>query len=193
MIRQQIAERDEQRVADKAKHDEEVRQTLEQIKQLQEAERAEREMRQRAQHALLDEISKINSATIEAKRRMKAQAQEEDAKIMAYLLKKEASQAEMEARELEKKQRREKEIAELRSMQQKAGDIHAEMDTLRAQKAAFEYEQECRRKESEAKAKKINEQRELRDERERQRNAREQAIVAEVRFAECLHPPGHPW
>lgn len=181
LIRQQIAEREEQRLEDKARHDEEVKQTIEQIRQLQELEKREREQRQRAQHELLEEISKINAATIDAKKKLKQEAQDEDARIMDYLLQKEKIQAEAEANEIARKQQREKEIAQLRSMQQKAVDIDSEMDAWRAQKAAYEYEMEGRKKEAEAAQKRARERQELRDERERQRNAREHAIAVEVR------------
>lgn len=180
LIRQQMAERDEQRLADKAAHEEEVRSTLERIRQLQEDEKRARAERQRAQHALLEEISKINAAAVEAKHRAKIETQEEDARIMEYLLRKEEEQDRLERQEAERKQQREKEIAELRSMQQRAVDTNAQMDELRAQKAAFEFEQEGRRKEAEAAEKKEKERKELREERERQRCAREHAIAIEV-------------
>ncbi|KAI9026870.1 tumor suppressor, Mitostatin-domain-containing protein [Hyaloraphidium curvatum] len=180
LIRQQMAEREEQRQVAKARHDEEVKATVERIRELQNLERAEREERQRAQHALLEEISRINAAAVEAKKRARAQAQEEDAQIMAYLLQKDEREAEMEAQEAARRQQRETDLAQLRSMQQRATDTNAQMDELRAQKAAFQYEQECRRKEAEAAARLNRQRQELREERDRQRMAREHAISVEA-------------
>lgn len=117
---------------------------------------------------------------MDRKKQQKHAEEDEDRKVLQYLLDKEQREIENDKTNQHRKIEREKELSRLRALQEKMSDKQAAKDALRAQRAYESYEREWRRKEKEAAEKQSNQERELREDRLKQQKAREHAIAAEA-------------
>ncbi|TPX37019.1 hypothetical protein SmJEL517_g00804 [Synchytrium microbalum] len=180
IIRKQIEERQEQLVLEEERKDQETQAMLKALRDRAEAEQREKEAKVKAQRLLMQQVVKANTESLEHKRQQRLAEEDEDRKVMVYLLDKDRRQEEAEKEKQLKKIEREKDVARLRAMQEKFADKQAQQDALRAQRAHEAYEREWRRQKKEAAEKASSQERELREERARQSLARESAIAAEA-------------
>ena len=96
---------------------------------------------------LLDEVATSNAEQISLKRLEKEREREEERRIAAYIREKEAREQEHLQEQERAKTERELETERLRVLQEKMKDKQAEMDSLRARRAAEEAERNWREKE----------------------------------------------
>ncbi|TPX50058.1 hypothetical protein SeMB42_g00426 [Synchytrium endobioticum] len=180
IIRKQIEERQEQQILEEERKDQETQFMLKAIRDRAEADQREKEAKVKAQRLLMQQVVKANTESLEHKRQQKLAEEDEDRKVMQYLLDKDRRQEEADREKEQKKIEREKEVARLRAVQEKFADKQAQQDALRAQRAHEAYEREWRRQQKEAAEKAGAQERELREERARQSLARERAVAAEA-------------
>eukprot|EP00294_Goniomonas_avonlea_P002882 CAMPEP_0114556658 /NCGR_PEP_ID=MMETSP0114-20121206/9407_1 /TAXON_ID=31324 /ORGANISM="Goniomonas sp, Strain m" /LENGTH=531 /DNA_ID=CAMNT_0001741879 /DNA_START=109 /DNA_END=1704 /DNA_ORIENTATION=+ len=147
IIRQQIQEREQQRIREQELLDQEREAMLRQIQLLKDEDHRKEEARREAGRRLLEEAAAANTEQIKRKELMKLQLAEEEERIHEYIKEKEKRDWERQM-ELERvaKQKAD-EVARLRALQEKAQDKQAEQDALRARRAQEDYEREWRAKE----------------------------------------------
>ncbi|KAJ3203700.1 Cilia- and flagella-associated protein 45 [Entophlyctis luteolus] len=166
-IREQIEERREAALLEQERRDQETKQILKAIADMNEQDKAEKLQKIKMQRIMMLDVAKANQESTERRRQMKIAEEEEDKKVLQYILDK-------EQREIEKD----------RIMQQKKAEREIELaqqDALRAQRAYEAYEREWRRKEKETAEKHKLQEDELKAERIKQQRAREHAIAVEAR------------
>ncbi|KAI9184302.1 hypothetical protein H9P43_003355 [Blastocladiella emersonii ATCC 22665] len=180
VIQQQISERREAALLEAERKDQETKATLAIIARQAAEDKAEKQSKLQTQRALMQQVVLANTEAINKKKQQKLTDQDEDRKLLEYLVEKEqkeiAKDRELQARKAE----REKELSRLRAAQKRATDKLAEQDALRAKRAYEAYERDWRRKELEAAEKKVRDEASLRAERARQQAAREAAIAVEA-------------
>ncbi|KAJ3092107.1 Cilia- and flagella-associated protein 45 [Quaeritorhiza haematococci] len=179
-IRDQIEERREAAILDQEKKDHETKAILKAIADMNEQDRKEKLDKIKAQRAMMQEVAKANQESMELKRLQRLAEEQEDQKVLQYLLEKERREIENDKLQAAKKAEREKELARLRAAQEKRSDKQAQQDALRAQRAYEAYEREWRKKEKELAEKKAAQERELREDRHKQQQAREHAMAVEA-------------
>ncbi|KAI8811517.1 tumor suppressor, Mitostatin-domain-containing protein [Cladochytrium replicatum] len=179
-IREQIEERREASLLEQERRDQETKGILKAIKNMQEQDVAEKLVKLQSQKKLMLEVAKANQDSTERKRQQKLAEEEEDRKVLQYLLDREAREIENDKLLAAKKAEREKELARLRAAQQKISDKQAQQDALRAQRAFEAYERDWRRKEKEQAERQAAQEKELRAQRLEQQRARENAIAVEA-------------
>ncbi|KAJ1554893.1 Cilia- and flagella-associated protein 45 [Nowakowskiella sp. JEL0078] len=179
-IREQIEERHEAGLLEQERRDQETKAIMKTIKAMQEQDKNEKLSKIKSQRLMMLEVAKANNESMERKKQAKLAEEEEDRKVLQYLLDKEQREIENDKLLAAKKAEREKELARLRAAQQKISDKQAQQDALRAQRAFEAYEREWRRKEKETALKQSIQERELRAERLNQQRAREHAISVEA-------------
>ncbi|KAJ3103073.1 Cilia- and flagella-associated protein 45 [Phlyctochytrium bullatum] len=179
-IREQIEERREAALLEQERKDQETKQILKTLAEMTEQDKAEKLQKVKAQRILMQEVAKANIESMDRRRQQKVAEEEEDRKVLQYLLDKEKREIENDRILQIKKAEREQELARLRAAQEKMSDKQAQQDALRAQRAYEAYEREWRRKEKEAAEKQAQMERELREERAKQQRAREHAIAVEA-------------
>lgn len=159
VLQQQITDREQLRLLDDEKKDQETKAMLQYLDKLQKEDMENLIKKHELQRSLMKDVAKANEEMKILKERKADQEKLEDIKVMDYLREKaqreEAYQHELEAARIEK----EKEIARLRAQQERAKDKQAEKDALRAKRNQEEAEREWRRKEKqEAEKKKATEE-----------------------------------
>ncbi|KAJ3046952.1 Cilia- and flagella-associated protein 45 [Rhizophlyctis rosea] len=179
-IREQIEERREAALLEQERRDQETKGILKQIADMNEQDKAEKAAKVKAQKGLMQEVVKANQDSTSRKRLQKLAEEEEDRKVMEYLLEKEKIAIENDRIASERKAEREKELARLRAAQEKMSDKQAAQDALRAQRAAEAYEREWRLKEKVTAERQAKQEQDLREDRARQQRAREHAIAVEA-------------
>ncbi|KAJ3229531.1 Cilia- and flagella-associated protein 45 [Chytriomyces hyalinus] len=180
-IRHQIDERREAALLEQERRDQETKQILKAIADMNEQFKLEKLNKIKAQRAMMQEVAKANQESTERKRHQKIAEEDEDKKVLQYILDKEQRAVEKDRQEQKKKAEREQELARLRAAQEKMSDKQAQQDALRAQRAYEAYEREWRRKEKETAEKQKLQESELKAERFKQQRAREHAIAVEAR------------
>ncbi|ORZ38767.1 tumor suppressor, Mitostatin-domain-containing protein [Catenaria anguillulae PL171] len=180
VIQKQISERHEAALLEAERRDQETKATLATIAKQAAEDKAEKLNKLKAQRELMHQVVKANTEAINKKKQQKSADQEEDRRLLQYLIAKEKKEMEKDREAQARKAEREKELSRLRAAQQRATDKQAEQDALRAKRATEAYEREWRRKELETAEKKAREEAALRAERARQQEAREAAIAVEA-------------
>ncbi|KAJ1509457.1 Cilia- and flagella-associated protein 45, partial [Coelomomyces lativittatus] len=180
IIEHQILERREAALLEAEKRDQCTKQMLEamMLRNLQEKEEKQRKLE--LQKQLMQQVAEANQEAIDRKKIQRQADQEEDRKLLNYLMEREVREIEKDKELQSKKAEREKELARLRAAQKKATDKQSEQDALRAKRAFEAYERDWRRKEKEAAEKKARDEAILRNERAKQQESREHAIEAEA-------------
>lgn len=179
-IREQIAQRHQAAMLDQERKDVETRLILKVISDTAEREKAEKAQKIKTQRELMKDVIVANQTSTEHKRQEKLVEEEEDRKVLRYIIDKAKRENEKEAQNNAKKAEREKELARLRAAQEKASDKQAQQDALRARRAYEAYEREWRRKEKDQAEKHILMEADLRNERNKQQSARENAVAIEA-------------
>jgi len=130
------------------------------------------------QKDLLDQISAANQNSIATKHGKIVEAKLEDDKIHKYNLEKAQKEAEAAAEQKRAKEEKEREVARLRELQEKASDRNAELDALRAKRAFEQADRQARDKE------RIKAETKARNDQELFEARRSQAFEKEARLQE---------
>merc|ERR1712050_48759 len=136
------------------RREQEAKLLVENQRKLQMLDLDEIEKRKIAQRALQQEIDVINSEHKRQKAIRREQEQLADLRVVKYQEEKAKREAEAEQELIELRRQKELEIAKLRAAQERASDLQAERDALRAKRHEEATEREFRRKTREEAAKK---------------------------------------
>ncbi|XP_026950787.1 cilia- and flagella-associated protein 45 isoform X4 [Sagmatias obliquidens] len=182
--RRHIVEQMEKKQEERSLLAEQQQQDKEQIRaymeQLQEEDLRDLERRHQQKLQMQAEIKRINDENQRQKAELLAQEKLADQMVMEFTKKKMAREAEFEAEQERIRREKEKEIARLRAMQEKAQDYQAEQDALRAKRNQEVADREWRRKEKENAQKKVETEARLRKSRQEQVAFKEHALAVQV-------------
>lgn len=180
VLEDQIEERKRQRAREQDFVAQEAAEMLEKIKKQQE-EAAEKELKKVERAKLtMGEIKKFNEQALGRKAEEERRIKEEEERVIAYQLKKAEEQRALEEEEARKRHEAELRCAKLRSMQEKVANEKAELDELRAKRAAEARERQAREAELAMLRKQKQEMEELHKAREAQAMHRQRARVKEA-------------
>ncbi|XP_002738957.1 cilia- and flagella-associated protein 45-like [Saccoglossus kowalevskii] len=166
VILTQIAEREEERLLDQEKKDQEAHQMLKYLEKLQIEDLKALERKHEQQLESQKEIMRANIESEKTREVRKEQQKLEEQKVVEYMKQKAEREAAFEAEQERKRIEKEKEVARLRAMQERAKDYQAEKDMLRAKRNQEQLEREWRKKEREEAMKKAETEKMLKDARE---------------------------
>jgi len=145
VIINQMKERERERVRQLELQDQERNAMLKQNDELKQEEMHQAMIKKEAGKKLLEEVAMSNADQILLKKREKESAKDEDRRIAAYLRDREMREQELQQEKERVKTDKERETARLRAMQEKMKDKQAELDALRAKRAAEEAERQWRK------------------------------------------------
>ncbi|RKO95836.1 hypothetical protein CAUPRSCDRAFT_12465 [Caulochytrium protostelioides] len=180
LIRHQIKEREEHALLEEERQDQENQQFWKAHQARLEEDKAAKQQKQMAQHQLMAETLQANQESIARRRTEKLSEQEEDRRIMQYLVEKERKNVEADRAALAKKAERDVELARMRAKQERLTDKQAAQDALRARRAYEDAEREWRRKEKETAEKHAQLEKQLRQDRWTQQQAKDRALAQEA-------------
>eukprot|EP01061_Rhynchopus_euleeides_P032268 TRINITY_DN53546_c0_g1_i1.p1 TRINITY_DN53546_c0_g1~~TRINITY_DN53546_c0_g1_i1.p1 ORF type:complete len:508 (+),score=219.80 TRINITY_DN53546_c0_g1_i1:114-1526(+) len=152
VIRAQIEEREQERLRRLELKQQEQEAMLRHIEHTKDDDRQEALKKKEAARRLMKDVALANAEQIRLKNRQREVEQAEDRRIADYLKEKDAREQSIAEEHERVKAEKEREIARLRSLQEKAQDKQAELDALRARRAQEAAEREHRAKEKEAHA-----------------------------------------
>lgn len=153
-ILKQIESNHMAKLLDQERKDQEALLLVENQKKMQMQDLAEIEMKIREQRKLQAEIDVINKEHQKQRQVLKEQEKLADLRVIEYQKKKATAEAESETKGKHAAMIKELEIAKLRAAQEKASDLQAEQDAIRAKRHEEATEREYRRKVREEAAKK---------------------------------------
>ncbi|XP_021016542.1 cilia- and flagella-associated protein 45 [Mus caroli] len=179
-IVEQIKKNEEERSLQAEHREQEKEQMLAYLDRLQEEDLQDLERRHQEKLKMQAEIKRINDENQRQKAEMLAQERLADQMVMEFTKKKMAREAEYEAEQEKIRREKEKEIARLRALQEKAQDYQAEQDALRAKRNQEVADREWRRKEKENAQKKIETEEKLRKSRLEQVAFKEHTLAVQV-------------
>lgn len=153
-IKEQILEMKQRKLIDLEAKDAENEMMRKKLAQMLDEDEEQIKKRKQKQIMLRDELKKANEELRSIKMRQQKQEKLEELNVLEFQKQKAEREAQFEAEQEKLRLEKEREIAKLRSMQERARDEQAERDALRAKRAMEEAEREWRKKEtSEAKKK----------------------------------------
>ncbi|XP_059136700.1 cilia- and flagella-associated protein 45 isoform X2 [Peromyscus eremicus] len=176
----QIKRNEEERSLLAEHREQEKEQMLAYLERLQEEDLQDLERRHQEKLKMQAEIKRINEENQRQKAERMAQEKLADQMVMEFTKKKMAREAEFEAEQERIRREKEKEIARLRAMQEKAQDYRAEQDALRAKRNQEVADREWRRKEKENAQKKMETEEKLRKSRLDQVAFKEHTLAVQV-------------
>lgn len=180
VLEDQIAERKRQREREAEQTAQEAREMLAKIKK-QADEAAEKErLKAEHSHKTMEKIRIFNDDTKARKHELQRQIKAEDERIVAYQVKKADEMKRLEDEEAARRHEAELRTAKLRSMQEKMANEKAELDELRAKRAAEARERQAREADLALARKQKAEMEELRRAREAQAMHRQRARIKEA-------------
>uniref|UniRef100_A0A8B9XF41 Cilia- and flagella-associated protein 45 n=1 Tax=Bos mutus grunniens TaxID=30521 RepID=A0A8B9XF41_BOSMU len=179
-IVEQMEKNQEERSLLAEQREQEKEQMLEYMEKLQEEDLRDLEQRHQQKLKMQAEIKRINDENQRQKAELLAQEKLADQTVMEFTKKKMAREAEFEAEQERIRREKEKEIARLRAMQEKAQDYQAEQDALRAKRNQEVADREWRRKEKENAQKKMETEAKLRKSRLEQVAFKEHTLAVQV-------------
>ncbi|XP_027384724.1 cilia- and flagella-associated protein 45 isoform X3 [Bos indicus x Bos taurus] len=179
-IVEQMEKNQEERSLLAEQREQEKEQMLEYMEKLQEEDLRDLEQRHQQKLKMQAEIKRINDENQRQKAELLAQEKLADQMVMEFTKKKMAREAEFEAEQERIRREKEKEIARLRAMQEKAQDYQAEQDALRAKRNQEVADREWRRKEKENAQKKMETEAKLRKSRLEQVAFKEHTLAVQV-------------
>lgn len=130
---------------------------------------------------LIAEVEAANTVALAKKSEIRQKELTEEQKIVQYNQEKIEREVAAALEERRIKEEKEKEVARLREMQEKAADRQSEIDALRAKRAFEEGERAARRTEIAAKEKMVRQANELEVARKRQFMERESTLAAQAK------------
>jgi hypothetical protein len=152
VIRAQMEEREQERLLRLELKQQEQEAMLRHIERMKGEDRLETERKRDAARSLMDDIALANAEQIRLKNRQRVMEVEEEKHIAAYVREKERREESYHEEQRRVVSEKEREIARLRSHQERAQDRQAEVDALRARRAQEAYDREQRQKDRDAKA-----------------------------------------
>lgn len=153
-IKEQILQMKQRKLIDLEAKDAENEMMRKKLAQMLDEDEEQIKKRKQKQIILRDELKKANEELRSIKMRQQKQEKLEELNVLEFQKQKAEREAQFEAEQEKQRLEKEREIAKLRSMQERARDEQAERDALRAKRAMEEAEREWRKKEtSEAKKK----------------------------------------
>ncbi|XP_033641506.1 cilia- and flagella-associated protein 45-like [Asterias rubens] len=177
----QIAQREEERLLDQERKDQEALHMLKYLEKLQVEDLKDLERKHEMTLEAQKEIARANQEAEEQRIRRQEQEKMADLKVTEYMKKKAQREAEFEAEQERIKLEKEKEIARLRAMQERAKDYMAEKDALRAKRNQEQREREWRQKEKEEAKKKAETEQMLKIAREVQVQNKEHFLAVQAK------------
>ena len=145
VIINQMKAREAERVRQLELQDQERDAMLRQNEELKDEESRQTFMKKEAGKKLLGEVAISNADQISLKKQEKEKGKDEDRRIAAYLRERESREQVVQQEKERVKTEKERETARLRAMQEKMKDKQAELDALRAKRAAEEAERQWRK------------------------------------------------
>ncbi|XP_031566387.1 cilia- and flagella-associated protein 45-like [Actinia tenebrosa] len=180
VLRDQIKDNEQYRMLEEERKDQETVAMLQYLDKLQVEDMENLIKKKEVQKSLMKDVAKANEEIQRQREVKKQQEVMEEVKVMEYLKQKaereEAYQKELEKARIEK----EKEIARLRAQQERAKDVQAEKDALRAKRNQEEAEREWRKKEKEENEKKMRTEAMLKAARENQVKNKEHFLAVQA-------------
>ncbi|XP_033114442.1 cilia- and flagella-associated protein 45-like [Anneissia japonica] len=180
-VLKQIAQREEDRLLEQEKKDQEAQQMLRYLEKLQMEDITELERKRKIQLESQQEIKRANEEQEGTKMRKVEQERLADLKVIEYQKQKAEREAKFEAEQELKRIEKEKEIARLRAMQERAKDYQAEKDALRAKRNQEQREREWRQKERETAIKQAENEQMLKVARELQVRNKEHFLAVQAK------------
>jgi len=153
---------------------------LQYLDQLQKEDYDELKKKKAQQKVLAGELLEANKEIEKIKDLRKQQEIMADIKVLEYQKEKAIREAAYEAEQEKKRQDKEKDVARLRSLQERARDLQAEKDTLRAKREQERKEREWREKEKQGALKKKRTEDEMKMAREWQIKNKEHFLAVEA-------------
>lgn len=191
VIIQQMSEREQERVRQQEIREQEAMIMIERIKEQEQKEEHDRQMKMLQNKKMLEEVVLANNEQAKTKIRKKNEEMEEDKRIAEYIRLKELKERQLEE-ELEAiRAAKEREIAKMRTQQEKGQDRQAQIDELRAKRYQEQKERQWRQEQAAFSQKREELKREIKDAREKQRMEKarlmaEQALHEREEFTRIL-------
>eukprot|EP00455_Lapot_gusevi_P029409 TRINITY_DN3149_c0_g6_i1.p1 TRINITY_DN3149_c0_g6~~TRINITY_DN3149_c0_g6_i1.p1 ORF type:complete len:359 (+),score=98.14 TRINITY_DN3149_c0_g6_i1:150-1226(+) len=182
VIRAQIEEREQERLRRLELKQQEQDAMLRHIDRMKDEDRAESIKKKEGSRRLMEEVALANAEQIRLKNRQQEMEREEELQIASYIREKQQREQEAAEEQIRIKAEKEKEIARLRSLQEKAQDKQAELDALRARRAQEAHEREYRVKERETAIRQAAINDDLSRAREEQKHEKEMMLAEQARF-----------
>ncbi|KAJ3006942.1 hypothetical protein HKX48_009384 [Thoreauomyces humboldtii] len=179
-IRSQITDRREAALLEAERREQETKGILAQMEARNAQDVAEKAAKLQVQKRLRQQVVQANQDSLERKKLAKREEEEEDRKVLEYIIEKEKRETENDRVAKEKKAEREHELSRLRAAQEKMSDKQAQQDALRAQRAFEAHEREYRTKLLIQTEKNLASEKALRESRATQQRARQHAIAVEA-------------
>ena len=176
----QIQEREQERIRQQEQREQEAMAMLARVQALELAEEQERLAKVAAGRKLLAQVVEANNAGARAKLRKKQEEIDEELRIQAYIRSKEEREARNEAELLRIRTEKEKEIARLRAMQERAQDRQSAIDELRAKRYQEAKDRAWRQSQIESSAKRDAMKRDISLARESQRAEKSRRIAEQA-------------
>mmetsp|Transcript_43868 Transcript_43868/g.50744 ORF Transcript_43868/g.50744 Transcript_43868/m.50744 type:complete len:487 (-) Transcript_43868:191-1651(-) len=182
VIRAQIEEREQERLRRIELKQQEQDAMLRHIDRMKDEDKAESIKKKEASRRLMEEVALANAEQIRLKNRQQEMEREEELQIAEYIREKQQREQEIAEEQVRIKAEKEKEIARLRSLQERAQDKQAELDALRARRAQEAHDREYRIKEREALERQAVINEDLKRAREQQKSEKEIMLTEQARF-----------
>ncbi|KAL3318586.1 Cilia- and flagella-associated protein 45 [Cichlidogyrus casuarinus] len=179
-ILKQIEENAEEKLIEQEKVQQEHETYKRKLQDMMEEEIRKRSNKRELQAKVKEQLDIANRAMIEKRREEKEHEYLFNEKIRAIQEEKARKEAELEEEQIKKKIEKEKEVARLRSMQERQNDEAAGKDELRAKRATEANEREWRRKELEAAKKKADDIKRMRHEHAVQSEFKRQLMAVQA-------------
>lgn len=185
-IKAQMEEREAERLRRLEMKHQEQQAVLQHMEKLREDDRKRAAKKRETSQGLLQDIVLVNVEQIKLKARHREMELAEGQRIAEYVKEKDKREAALAEEQERLHAEREREVARLRSFQEKAQDLQAEADAARARRAQETYEREMRVKEQQEQTRKSRIERDLVECREIQKREKE-AILVEQAAVEAGH------
>ena len=148
-VQEQIQENQQERLLDLERKDQENRVMQKYLDKLCEEDAEKLEKRHTEQMQLREDLNQCNADIIRRKELSKEQESMLEKKVLEYQKNKAEREAAREAEQEKQRIEKEREVARLRALQERARDEQSERDALRAKRAQEQTEREWRKKEAE--------------------------------------------
>ncbi|XP_046553089.1 cilia- and flagella-associated protein 45-like isoform X2 [Haliotis rubra] len=179
-LMEQIQENEQERLFELERKDQENIQMQKYIGKLMEEDQDMKEKRKAEQTDLREELNKANDEIIRRRDVKKLQEQAEELKVLEYQRQKAEREAAFEKEQERIRIEKEREVARLRALQERARDEQAERDALRAKRAQEQAEREWLKKEAAEAQKKADMEALLKDARSMQMSQKEHYLAVQA-------------
>ncbi|KAK6173521.1 hypothetical protein SNE40_016954 [Patella caerulea] len=172
-LMEQIQENEQEHLFELERKDQENMHMQKYIEKLMIEDHVSLEKKKQEQSALREELNKANDEILRRKITKKDQEKMEEIKVIEYQKKKAEREAAYELEQERVRLEKEREVARLRTLQERARDEQAERDALRAKRAQEQTEREWRKKERQVAQRKADVEASLKIARANQMNEKE--------------------